>query len=88
MMALSPPHSLDGAHNLALDERSVGAVVEHDDMMLNWQEIREVVGDLEYRTCCGKIHYLQELSRNYPLIMHPGQLYPLIIAFTPDVIRI
>ncbi|MDR1366371.1 MAG: hypothetical protein LBJ13_00465 [Puniceicoccales bacterium] len=88
VIALSAPHSLYGAHNLALDERSLGAVVEHDDMMLSWQEIREVVDDPEYRTCCGKIHYLQELSRNYPLIMHPGQSYRLIVAFAPDVIRI
>jgi hypothetical protein len=88
VIALSAPHSLYGANNLALDERSLGAVVEHDDMMLNWQEIREVVDDPEYRTCCGKIHYLQELSRNYPLIMHPGQSYKLIVSFAPDVIRI
>ncbi|MDR1907176.1 MAG: hypothetical protein LBQ03_03110 [Puniceicoccales bacterium] len=88
MIALSAPHSIYGAHNLALDERSLGAMVEHDDMMLSWQEIREVVDDPDYRTCCGKIHYLQELSRNYPLIMHPGQPYKLIVSFTPDVIRI
>jgi hypothetical protein len=88
VIALSAPHSIYGAHNLALDEGSLGAVVEHDDMMLSWQEIREVVDDLDYRTCYGKIHYLQELSRNYPLIMHPGQSYKLAVSFTPDVIRI
>ncbi|MDR2812517.1 MAG: hypothetical protein LBB05_01855 [Puniceicoccales bacterium] len=88
MMALSAPHSIYGAHNLALDERSLGAVVEHDDMMLSWQEIREVANDSEYRTCYGKIHYLQELSRNYPLIMHPGQSYRLVVSFEPGVIRI
>jgi hypothetical protein len=48
MKALSAPHSLCGAHKLALDELSLGAVVEHDDMMLNWQQLREVVDDLEY----------------------------------------
>ncbi|MDR1590943.1 MAG: hypothetical protein LBR92_03035 [Puniceicoccales bacterium] len=88
MIALSAPHSIYGANNLALDERSLGAIVEHDDMLLSWQEIREVVDDPDYRTCCGKIHYLQELSRNYPLIMHPGQSYKLIVSFTPGVIRI
>ncbi|MDR1435431.1 MAG: hypothetical protein LBI77_03445, partial [Puniceicoccales bacterium] len=38
LIALSAPHSLYGANNLALDERSLGAMVEHDDMMLSWQE--------------------------------------------------
>ncbi|MDR3317580.1 MAG: hypothetical protein LBS71_02110 [Puniceicoccales bacterium] len=88
IIALSAPHSIYGANNLALDERSLGAVVEHDDMLLRWQEIREVGEDPDYRSCYGKIHYLQELSRRHPLIMHPGQPYRLVISFTPDVIRI
>jgi hypothetical protein len=88
VIALSAPHSLYGVNNLALDEKSLGAMVEHDDMMLNWQEIREVADDLSYRTCYGKIYYLQELSRDYTLIMHPGRTYKLVVSFTPDVIRV
>jgi hypothetical protein len=88
MIVLSAPHSIYGANNLALDEQSLGAIVEHDDMMLSWREIGEVGSDVEYRTCYGKIHYLQELSRSYPLIMHPGQPYRLIVSFMPGVIRI
>jgi hypothetical protein len=88
MIALSAPHSVYGANNLALDAESLRAVVEHDDMLLSWQEIAEVAENLDYRTCFGKIHYLQELSRSYPLIMHPGQSYKLVISFAPDVIHI
>lgn len=88
MIALSAPHSLYGANNLALDEQSLRAVVEHDDMLLAWQEVAAVSEDPKYRTYYGKIHYLQELSRTYPLIMHPGQTYKLTVSFTPDVIRI
>jgi hypothetical protein len=88
MIALSAPHSIYGFNNLALDDGNLGAVVEHDDMLLNWREIADVSEDPAYRTCYGKIHYLQELSRNYPLIMHPGQQYRLVISFTPNVIRI
>ncbi|MDR1303307.1 MAG: hypothetical protein LBJ81_01650 [Puniceicoccales bacterium] len=88
MIALSAPHSVYGANNFALDAESLRAVVEHDDMLLAWQEIADVSENPEYRTYFGKIHYLQELSRSYPLIMHPGQSYKLAISFAPDVMRI
>lgn len=88
VIALSAPHSVYGANNLALDEKSLQATVEHDDMMLAWQDIGIVSENPEYRSYYGKIHYIQELSRTYPLIMYPGQSYKLIVSFTPDVVRI
>jgi hypothetical protein len=88
MIALSAPHSIYGANHFALDAESLRAVVEHDDMLLSWQEIADVAENPDYRTYFGKIHYLQELSRSHPLIMHPGQPYKLVISFSPDVIRI
>lgn len=87
-IALSAPHSEFGANNLALDEKSLQAIVEHDDMMLTWSDINIVSDDLDYRSYYGKIHYIQELERSYPLLMHPGQSYKLVISFTPDVVRI
>ncbi|MDR2200753.1 MAG: hypothetical protein LBN94_01390 [Puniceicoccales bacterium] len=88
MVALSAPHSVYGSNNLALGEGNLGIFVEHDDLMLSWQGIREVEGDRNYRTHYGKIHYIQELSRDYPLVMQPGQPYRLVVSFTPDVVKI
>lgn len=88
MIALSAPHSEYGAGNLALDEGSLGAVVEKDELMLSWREVKEVSGDEGYRTNYGKVHYLQELSREYPLVMQKGQVYRLVMGFNPEVIRI
>ena len=33
----------------------------------------------------GKIHYLQYLVRDHPLIMRPGHVYRLAVNFEPDV---
>ena len=88
MMAMSAPHSIYGANNLALGEHNFGAVVEHDDMMLNWQEAQDVSGDPAYKTCYGKIHYLLTLSRDYPLIMHPGQSYKLALELSPNIMKV
>ena len=47
--------------------------------------IAEVSGDPLYRTNYGKIHYLQSLVRDHPLIMRPGNVYRLVVSFEPDV---
>jgi hypothetical protein len=46
-----------------------------------------VSADPTYRTNYGKIHYLQHLVRDHPLIMRPGQVYRLAVNFEPDVTR-
>ena len=44
--------------------------------------------DPAYRTNYGKIHYLQSLVRDHPLVMRPGQVYRLAVNFEPDVARV
>jgi hypothetical protein len=61
--------------------------VTRDDFQANWQETEVVTADPTYRTNFGKIHYLQFLIRDHPLIMRPGQVYRLAVTFEPDVVR-
>jgi len=44
--------------------------------------------DATYRTNYGKIHYLQHLVRDHPLIMRPGQTYRLAVNFDPQVTHV
>ena len=44
--------------------------------------------DPVYRTNYGKIHYLQNLVRDHPLIMRPGHVYRLAVNFEPDVTHV
>ena len=44
-----------------------------------------VSADATYRTNYGKIHYLQYLVRDHPLIMRPGHVYRIAVNFEPDV---
>ena len=43
--------------------------VAKDDFQATWQETEVVSADPTYRTNYGKIHYLQYLIRDHPLIM-------------------
>ena len=58
-----------------------------DDFQANWQDTEVVSADPTYRTNFGKIHYLQYLIRDHPLIMRPGHVYRLAVNFDPDVVR-
>ena len=58
-----------------------------DDFQASWQETEVVSADATFRTNFGKIHYLQYLVRDHPLIMRPGQVYRLSVTFEPDVAR-
>ena len=58
-----------------------------DDFQGTWQETEVVTADPTYRTNFGKIHYLQYLIRDHPLIMRPGHVYRLAVNFEPDVSR-
>ena len=61
--------------------------VTRDDFQANWQDTEVVTADPTYRTNFGKIHYLQFLVRDHPLIMRPGHIYRLSVTFDPDVVR-
>ena len=61
--------------------------VVKDDFQGTWQETEVVTADPTYRTNFGKIHYLQYLIRDHPLIMRPGHVYRLAVNFEPDVVR-
>jgi len=58
-----------------------------DDFQATWQDTEVVSADPTYRTNSGKIHYLQYLIRDHPLIMRPGHVYRLSVNFEPDVVR-
>ena len=45
----------------------------------------DTYGYAGYRTNYGKIHYVQTLAREHPLIMRPGHVYRLAVNFEPDV---
>jgi hypothetical protein len=59
--------------------------VVKDDFQATWQDTEVVSADPTYRTNFGKIHYLQYLVRDHPLIMRPGHVYRLAVSFEPDV---
>ena len=89
VLAIAAPHSkyhVSGA--LALGPQGHRCTVQKDDFQGVWQETEVVSADPTYRTNYGKIHYLQHLVRDHPLIMRPGQSYHLAVNFEPDVAHI
>lgn len=86
MMALSVPHSQYRiGTTFALGDESLRAMVEKDDFQAVWQDTHVVSDDSAYRTYYGKIHYIQTLMRDHPLVMRPGQQYRLTVSFQPDL---
>ena len=86
VLVIAAPHSryrVNGA--LALGPQGHRCSVARDDFQATWQETEVVSADPTYRTNYGKIHYLQYLVRDHPLIMRPGQVYRLAVNFEPDV---
>jgi O-phosphoseryl-tRNA(Cys) synthetase len=59
--------------------------VARDDFQATWRDTEVVSADPHYRTNYGKIHYLQYLVRDHPLVMRPGQTYRIAVNFEPDV---
>jgi len=49
--------------------------VHKNDFQAVWQETEVVSNDPTYRTNYGRIHYLQFLRRDHPLVMRPGNVY-------------
>ena len=88
VLAIAAPHSryhVGGA--LTLGPQGHRCTVAKDDFQASWQETEVVSADPTYRTNYGKIHYLQHLVRDHPLIMRPGHVYRLAVNFDPDIAR-
>ena len=85
-LAIAAPHSkYHVTGSLALGPLGQRCSVAKDDFQAVWQETEVVSADPTYRTNYGKIHYLQYLVRDHPLIMRPGHVYRLAVNFEPDV---
>ena len=87
MLAIAAPHSKYHVSGmLGLGAQGHRCTVQKDDFQGVWQETEVVSHDSTYRTNYGKIHYLQSLVRDHPLIMRPGQVYRLVVNFEPDLV--
>ncbi len=85
-LVIAAPHSkyhVPGA--LTLGPEGHRCTVAKDDFQATWKETEVVSADATYRTNYGKVHYLQHLVREHPLIMRPGQIYHLAVNFEPDL---
>lgn len=86
VIAIAAPHSQYRlGSSLMIGEKGLGAQVLKDDFMAEWKDTEVVSDDPQYKTYYGKVHYIQVLERNHPLIMRPGQVYTLKVSFTPDI---
>jgi hypothetical protein len=88
-LVIGAPHSEKHVPmTFMLGEKGLGCTVEKDDFQAVWQDTEIVSGESAYRTYWGKLHYVQTLLRDHPLIMRPGMQYRLVISYTPDVAMI
>jgi len=86
VLAVAAPHSkYNAAGGLTLGPLGHRCSVARDDFQATWRDTEVVSADPQYRTNYGKIHYLQYLVRDHPLVMRPGQTYRLAVNFEPDV---
>jgi hypothetical protein len=86
MLAIGAPHSRYRTDNTCmLGQGGLRCTVQKDDFQGIWAETDVVSNDPTYRSNYGKIHYLQTLVRDHPLIMRPGQVYRLQVSFEPDI---
>lgn len=86
VLAIAAPHSqYKVGTSLTLGKGSLRASVIKDDFHASWKDTSVVSQNPDYSTYYGKIHYLQTLSRDHPLIMKPNQSYKLIVELSPDI---
>ena len=86
VLAIAAPHSkYHTAGSLMLGPQGLRCTVAKDDFQATWLDTEVVSNDPTYRTNYGKIHYLQHLVRDHPLVMRPGQTYRLAVEFEPDI---
>lgn len=85
-LVIGAPHSKYRLGNSpALGAQGHRCSVLKDDFQANWAETETVSADPAYKTNYGKLHYVQMFVRDHPLIMRPGQVYRLTVAFDPDL---
>jgi hypothetical protein len=86
VIAIAAPHS---AYRIAttytIGAEGLRCNVLKDDFSAAWLDTEVVSEDPEYKTYWGKVHFLQVLERDHPLVMRPGQQYRLTISFEPDI---
>ena len=88
MLVIASPHSVHRVGTtFTLGQEGLRCSVLKDDFQAQWSQTEVVTDDPQYKTLYGKIHYLQTLTRDYPLNMRPGQQYRLTVAFEPDLAR-
>ena len=86
ILAIAAPHSrYRVATTLTLGSEGHRANVIKDDFQAQWKDLETVTSDPDYRTYYGKMHYLQILERDHPLVMRPGVQYRLALEFKPDL---
>ena len=89
VLAVAAPHSkyrVGGSPGLGPQGHRCS--VAKDDFQATWRDTEVVSTDPTYRTNYGKIHYLQHLVRDHPLIMRPGHIYRLAVNFDPEVTEV
>ena len=85
-IAIAAPHSTYRiGTSFTLGEEGHRAEVIKDDFQAQWKQTETVSQDSNYRTHNGKIHYIQTLERDHPLIMRKGTEYRLALCFEPDI---
>ncbi len=87
VLPIAAPHSryrLGTTFMLGQDGHRCSVV--KDDFQAQWRQPEVVTDEPLYKTFYGKIHYLQVLERDHPLVMRPGQQYRLQISYEPDII--
>ncbi|WP_309399558.1 hypothetical protein [Cerasicoccus maritimus] len=85
VIALGMPHSqYRSGMTFTNGPEGLRPAVVKDDFHAEW-DTESVTADPAYKTYWGKLHYLQSLKRDHPLIMRPGQQYRLTVEFEPDL---
>ncbi len=89
VLAVAAPHTkyrVGGSPTLGPLGHRCGVL--KNDFQANWQDTEVVSPDPTYRTNYGKIHYLQSLVRDHPLVMRPGHIYRLAVEFDPEIVPV
>jgi hypothetical protein len=87
VLPIATPHSRYRlATTFALGQEGHRCSVVKDDFQCTWRAPEVVSEEPLYKTCYGKVHYLQVLERDHPLVMRPGQQYRLVINYEPDIV--
>lgn len=85
-LVIAAPHSsYKLGTSFTLGAESLRPVVTVDDFQGQWSQPEVVSTDSSYKTFWGKVHYVQVLERNHPMVMRPGQPYKIAVTYDPDL---